>query len=33
MATATAMPLDTDLKTSYHPDCDYVDGEIEELPD
>src|SRR5882762_3866400 len=33
MATAaqvSRVSIDTYLKTSYHPDCDYVDGEIEE---
>lgn len=30
MATATTIPLEIYLKTSYRPDCDYVDGEIEE---
>ena len=30
-ATTTAqMAIETYLKTSYHPDCDFVDGEIEE---
>jgi Uma2 family endonuclease len=30
MATATHLPLEQYLATSYHPDCDYIDGEIEE---
>jgi len=30
MATTTHLPLDQYLATSYHPDCDYIDGEIEE---
>jgi len=28
MGTATLVPLDVYLKTSYRPDCDYVDGEV-----
>jgi Uma2 family endonuclease len=28
--TSTQIDIETYLKTSYHPDCDYVDGEIEE---
>ena len=28
--TSTQIAIETYLKTSYHPDCDYVDGEIEE---
>jgi Uma2 family endonuclease len=30
MATATHLPIEQYLATSYHPDCDYIDGEIEE---
>jgi Uma2 family endonuclease len=30
MATAAQLPLEQYLATSYHPDCDYIDGEIEE---
>lgn len=30
MATATQLPLEQYLATSYRPDCDYIDGEIEE---
>jgi len=31
MATATTLiPIDEYLRTAYHPDCDYVDGHIEE---
>ena len=32
MATtsATHIPLEVYLRTSYHPDCDYVDGEVQE---
>ncbi len=30
MATTAAISLETYLKTSYRPDCDYVDGELEE---
>lgn len=30
MATATHLPLEQYLATSYHPDCDYIDGEVEE---
>ena len=30
MATTTQLAIETYLKTSYHPDCDFVDGEIEE---
>jgi Uma2 family endonuclease len=31
MATATQLiPIEEYLRTSYHPDCDYVDGEIQE---
>ncbi len=31
MATATTLiPIEEYLRTSYHPDCDYVDGEIQE---
>ncbi|MFL6426792.1 MAG: Uma2 family endonuclease [Acidobacteriaceae bacterium] len=30
MATATHLPLEQYLATSYHPDCDYINGEIEE---
>jgi Uma2 family endonuclease len=30
MATTAQIGIETYLKTSYHPDCDYVDGEIEE---
>jgi Uma2 family endonuclease len=28
--TSTQIDIETYLKASYHPDCDYVDGEIEE---
>jgi Uma2 family endonuclease len=28
--TATQIPLEVYLRTSYHPDCDYVDGEVQE---
>ena len=28
--TSTQIAIETYFKTSYHPDCDYVDGEIEE---
>ena len=30
MASTTAIPVSEYLKTSYRPDCDYVDGRIEE---
>ncbi len=30
MATLTQLPLDQYLATSYRPDCDYIDGKIEE---
>ncbi|HEX3437993.1 MAG TPA: Uma2 family endonuclease [Pseudacidobacterium sp.] len=30
MATTTHLAIETYLKTSYHPDRDYVDGEVEE---
>jgi Uma2 family endonuclease len=30
MATTAQVGIETYLKTSYHPDCDFVDGEIEE---
>lgn len=30
MATGTAIPLAQYLSSSYEPDCDYVDGEVEE---
>jgi Uma2 family endonuclease len=30
MATPTHLPIEQYLATSYHPDCDYIDGEIEE---
>jgi Uma2 family endonuclease len=30
MATTAQIGIETYLKTSYHPDCDYVDGKIEE---
>jgi len=30
MATTAQIGIETYLKTSYHPDCDFVDGEIEE---
>lgn len=30
MATTTAISLETYLRTAYHPDCDYLDGEVEE---
>jgi Uma2 family endonuclease len=32
MATATFIPVETYLRTSYEPDAEYVDGEIEERP-
>jgi Uma2 family endonuclease len=32
MATATYVPLETYLRSSYEPDAEYVDGEIEERP-
>lgn len=28
MATATVIPVEQYLRTSYRPDCDYVDGEV-----
>ena len=30
MTTATLVPLEEYLHTSYHPDCDWVDGELKE---
>jgi Uma2 family endonuclease len=30
MATTTQLPLEQYLATSYRPDCDYIDGEIEQ---
>ncbi len=30
MATVVHIPISEYLRTSYHPDCDYVDGEVEE---
>jgi Uma2 family endonuclease len=30
MASATLISVDQYLRTSYHPDCDYVDGEVRE---
>ena len=30
MATTTSIPIEEYLRTSYHPDCDYVNGEVEE---
>ena len=30
MATSTVVPVSEYLSTIYHPDCDYVDGEIQE---
>src|SRR5271165_5356635 len=30
MASATLIPVDQYLRTSYSPDCDYVDGEVRE---
>ena len=30
MATATFVPVETYLRSSYEPDAEYVDGEIEE---
>ena len=30
MASTTSISVSEYLKTSYHPDCDYVDGRIEE---
>ena len=30
MATTVFTPVEEYLKSSYHPDCDYVDGELEE---
>jgi Uma2 family endonuclease len=32
MATATYVPVETYLRSSYEPDAEYVDGEIEERP-
>ncbi len=32
MATATYVPIETYLRSSYEPDAEYVDGEIEERP-
>jgi len=32
MATATRVPVEVYLRTSYEPDAEYVDGEIEERP-
>lgn len=28
MGTATLIPVETYLRTTYHPDCDYIDGEV-----
>ena len=28
MGTATLVPVETYLRTMYHPDCDYIDGEV-----
>ncbi|MGI8772824.1 MAG: Uma2 family endonuclease [Acidobacteriaceae bacterium] len=30
MATATTIPVETYLHSTYHPDCDFVDGEVRE---
>ena len=30
MATATSIPLNEYLATTYRPDCDYIDGEVKE---
>ncbi len=30
MATATLVPVEEYLSTSYEPECDYVDGELQE---
>lgn len=30
MATNTVIPVSEYLRTSYSPDCDYVDGEVQE---
>ena len=30
MATSTLVPLSEYLRTSYHPDCDWIDGEVRE---
>jgi hypothetical protein len=30
MASTTAIPVSEYLKTSYRPDCDYINGKIEE---
>ena len=30
MATSTSIPISEYLQTSYRPDCDYIDGEVEE---
>jgi len=30
MATSTVIPIAEYLKTSYRPDCDYIDGEVQE---
>ena len=30
MATSTAIPISEYLRSSYRPDCDYVDGEVQE---
>jgi Uma2 family endonuclease len=30
MATSTVVPVSEYLSTMYHPDCDYVDGEVQE---
>ena len=30
MSTATQLPVSDYLRTSYSPDCDYVDGELQE---
>ncbi len=33
MATTTHVPVEVYLRSSYEPDAEYVDGEIEERPD
>jgi hypothetical protein len=32
MGTATLVPVETYLSTPYHPDCDYVDGVLDDEP-
>jgi hypothetical protein len=32
MATSTRVPIEVYLRSSYEPDAEYVDGEIEERP-